>query len=465
MASGRYLRRRGHTWFFRFRWPAALAACHISGELIVSLKTRDYRCALHRARVLRLGLESLMTRFTPSKTKSEAEGLVRQWIDAALWRQEARLAETDGFAFLEPDEIQRMDRQDAIELEALMRFTDRMFAGEQKAKIERALGPGGPGFDAYDSIVNAVGRAINVPVDRETADGRFYSRMILRGHATLLDEMRETLAGIPKQVQASVERPILPNFPFFAHWDEFVATKKSDRKWKRDTAGGAEATPRLFKALIGDLPLAQIDGSVVGRFRLEYLKLPFDHFHGKKWNKLTTKQVLAAVQKLDDAAKAKLRLTSTTTANKHVINLIEYWDHLALHAKIPRGFNNPFRGHFKAKPRGRAARDEHPMWPADLDTAFFTSPVYAGCKSIFRRGIPGHEIHRDALFWIPLFGRTMGVREDEICGRLVGEIASGLFAPTASPELGPPFAGNSSGRLTPVARYPARSLASSALLR
>lgn len=73
MASGRYLRRRGHTWFFRFRWPAALAACHVSGELIVSLKTRDYRCALHRARVLRLGLERLMTRFTPSKTKREAE--------------------------------------------------------------------------------------------------------------------------------------------------------------------------------------------------------------------------------------------------------------------------------------------------------------------------------------------------------------------------------------------------------
>jgi hypothetical protein len=63
-----------------------------------------------------------MTRFTPSKTKSEAEGLVRRWIDAALWRQEAQLAETDGFAFLQPDEIKGMDRQDAIELDGLMRF-------------------------------------------------------------------------------------------------------------------------------------------------------------------------------------------------------------------------------------------------------------------------------------------------------------------------------------------------------
>jgi hypothetical protein len=171
---------------------------------------------------------------------------VRRWIGAALWRQEARLAETDGFAFLEPDEIKNMDRQDAIELDELMRFGESMFAGDQKVKIARALGPGSPGFDAFDGIVSAVGRAIDVPVDRETADGRFYARMILRGHATLLDEMRETIAGIPKQAQGSVERPILPNFPFFTYWDEFVATKKSDRKWKRDTADGAEATPRLF---------------------------------------------------------------------------------------------------------------------------------------------------------------------------------------------------------------------------
>jgi hypothetical protein len=53
---------------------------------------------------------------------------------AALWRQEARLAETDGFAFLEPDEIKNMDRQDAIELDGLMRFADRMFCRRAKGE-------------------------------------------------------------------------------------------------------------------------------------------------------------------------------------------------------------------------------------------------------------------------------------------------------------------------------------------
>jgi hypothetical protein len=69
---------------------------------------------------------------------------VRQWIDAALWRQEARLAETDGFAFLEPDEINRMDQQDAIELDGLMRFADRMFAGEQRRKSPVPSVPAAP---------------------------------------------------------------------------------------------------------------------------------------------------------------------------------------------------------------------------------------------------------------------------------------------------------------------------------
>jgi hypothetical protein len=422
MASGRYLRRRGHTWFFRFRWPTALAACGVSGELGVSLGTGDHRLALHRARVLRLQAEYIMARFTPTTTKAEAETAVRGWIDRCLWRHEAHCAETGGIALLDSAEIETMGRPDAAELDALLQFAGRKHVADEQTQIANALGGTGPGLEAYAGIIDAAGRDIGIPIDRATGDGRLLARTVLRGYKTLLDELTEAVADIPRQAQAAVAKPVLPTFTFFAHWDEFIATKKSDRKWKRDTASGAEATPRLFKSLIGELPFARIDGDVVGHFRREYLKLPYNYFHNKKWRRLTPKQVIAAVEKLDEAAKAKLRLASTTTANKHVLNLIEYWEHLALHAKIPRGLDNPFRGHLTARPRGRAARDEHPMWPADLDKAYFTSPVYSGCKSIFRRGMPGDEIHRDALFWVPLFGRLMGVREDEICGRLVGDI-------------------------------------------
>ena len=156
--------------------------------------------------------------------------------------------------------------------------------------------------------------------------------------------------------------------------------------------------------------------SVVGRFRREYLKLPFDHFHGKKWRRLTTKQVLAAVEKLDDAAKAKLRLTGTTTAR-----ILGPPDAAC---KIPRGLDNPLRGHFTAGPRGRAARDEYPMWPGgsrqgvfhfaclrrlrvDFPTRHAERRNPSRCVVLDSSGRPHHRV----------FART------KICGRLVGDIA------------------------------------------
>lgn len=421
MAFGRYLRRRGNTWFFRFRWPTALAACQVSGELIVSLKTGDYRCALHRARVLRLGLETLMAQFTPAMSRAEIESRVRHWIDACVWRQEAHRAATDGFELLETDEIERMGEEDARELDALMRFCGTIYRDDQKKAVQRVL-TGKEPLDSFAPVIDRAAHGMGVTIDRTTADGRLLARTALRGYSTLLDELHEAVADIPRQAQAAVANPILPDFAFFTHWHEFIATKRSKQKWKRDTAGGAEATPRLFKALIGDLPFAKIDGDIVGRFRREYLKLPYNYYHDKKWKKLTPAKVIEEVANLDEEKRNAIRLASNTTANKHILNLIEYWEHLKLHGKIPRGLDNAFRGHLTARPRGRAARNEHQLWPDNLNKTFFTSPLYSGCKSIFRRTIPGNEIHRDALFWVPLFGRLMGVREDEICGRLVGDI-------------------------------------------
>ena len=42
-----------------------------------------------------------MTQFTPAMSKSDTEALVRGWIDARLWRQEAHRADTGGFDLLD----------------------------------------------------------------------------------------------------------------------------------------------------------------------------------------------------------------------------------------------------------------------------------------------------------------------------------------------------------------------------
>src|SRR5260370_11551150 len=55
----------------------------------------------------------------------------------------------------------------------------------------------------------------------------------------------------------------------------------------------------------------------------------------------------------------------------------------------------------------------------EQESALFESPLYTGCASIHRRAKAGEEIHRDALFWMPLLARTMGARENELCDAFV----------------------------------------------
>jgi hypothetical protein len=57
-----------------------------------------------------------------------------------------------------------------------------------------------------------------------------------------------------------------------------------------------------------------------------------------------------------------------------------------------------------------------------MERKLFESPLYAGCASIHRRAKPGEEIHRDALFWMPLLARTMGARESELCDAFVRDV-------------------------------------------
>src|ERR1700693_3103803 len=75
-----------------------------------------------------------------------------------------------------------------------------------------------------------------------------------------------------------------------------------------------------------------------------------------------------------------------------------------------------------ARAKGKKARDERYNWPKSLEQELFESPLYKGCASIHRRAKAGKEIHRDALFWMPLLARTMGTRENETCDALVGQI-------------------------------------------
>jgi hypothetical protein len=410
-----YLRRRGHTWFFRWKWPRRLAACSFPSELIRSLKTTDVRIARRRALTLFLRIEAL-TSSNKMPSRAEAEGLVRQWIDACVWRQEIHRAETGGFEFLDNDEIETMGREDAAQLDGLLRFARDQHAGSERRAIARALDGSDP-EEKYKPIVAAAAREINLSVDSTTTEGRLVSRTILRGYVTLLHELRETVAAIPRQMLAEKPAPQPGAFYFTQFWDDFEAHKLANREWKPDTAANARGSLNIFNKVFPAAMFAQMVATpIAADFKTALLQLPRNYARGERVS-MPIEKLIASAENLPVADRVQ-----DGTVNKHTTNFCEYWDFLIAQKKIATDVPNPFVGLHIPRKKGRRARDQRFNWPKTLERQFFGSPLYTGCASIHRRAKPGHEIHRDALFWMPLLARTMGARENEVCDALVGSV-------------------------------------------
>jgi len=54
-------------------------------------------------------------------------------------------------------------------------------------------------MDRYRPIIDSAAQEMGVSADPSTIAGRVVERTILRGYATLLDELRETVAAIPRR--------------------------------------------------------------------------------------------------------------------------------------------------------------------------------------------------------------------------------------------------------------------------
>jgi len=410
-----YLRRRGHTWFLRWKWPSRLAACGLSGELIRSLKTSDFRIARRRALTVVLKIET-MTSSVDLPKRAELESAVRSWIDDCVWRQEIKRAETGGLDFFECHEIEKMGREDASELDGLFRFASRFFAPQEKAAIARVLTGEAPN-ELHHAIITEAAHQIGIVAEPNTVAGRLVERTVLRGYATLLDELRQTVRDIPT-VPSAEKTPLRPaTFVFTEYWASFAQHKLDNREWKADTASNAEGTKNIFDKLSPAVTVAQLIATpIASDFKSKLLLLPRHYARGER-KKMSSKRLIALGRTLPTRDQMQ-----GGTVNKHLGNLAEYWSYLVRQKKIPADIQNPFLGLHIPLKRGRKARNERNNWTPTLEKALFESPLYMGCASIHRRAVPGNEVHRDGLFWMPLLARTMGVRESEACDARVGGV-------------------------------------------
>jgi hypothetical protein len=330
-------------------------------------------------------------------SKVQIEGLVRGWIDGLAWQHEIRRAETGGFDYLTAAEIDTLGTNDARELEGLLRFGGEMHADDQKRAIAGVL-RGERDLGAFEPIVQSAARAINAPADGATLDGRLLTRTILRGYATFLDEIRETVASIPRQMSSAAIVPAaIPEFPLLQFWDDFERHKTGRKEWKGDTASNARGTRNVFEKLFPGVTVAEVlSKPIASDFKTKVLALPRQYAQGK-W------QSMNAAQIAKDMEGKSILTVHVKTTNKHFGNLSGYWQFLVEKKHISAEIKNPFEGYYTSVNKGKAARNERFNWPKQLEAKFFSAPWITGCQSIYRRGEPGTEIHRDALLYAASF--------------------------------------------------------------
>ncbi|WP_181832500.1 hypothetical protein [Bosea caraganae] len=376
-----------------------------------------------------------MTDLATTMSRSEAEQRVRIWVDACSESFENSLSASGGYAFFDKAEADRMGPAQTRELDDLFRIIgDTVVRPREKQAISAALSGRDPdAAKPMEPVIGSMMKVLAPATDRASPDGQLLARTMLRGLAAIADERSRLEAGeiapIPARASGAwmpkKAKPAVPAVPFLSHWNAFEASKISDGRWKADTASNSQSSRKLFQELVGDEPASGIDRRAVSELRSLLFALPRLYDKAKCWRGLSLVDVIKAAKALDETRPhdaASIPRLKAKTVDKHTGNLVEYWTWCQTNGRLPKDMENPFTGFIQPKPKGRQARHERKEWPPAMMETLFTSPVWTGSKSYHRRRAVGELIFRDARFWVPLFGRLTGAREDEICSRTVGDI-------------------------------------------
>lgn len=435
MQYGHYLQRHGRRYRFRARFPKALVHCRNLGELIVNLKTDSRRIAIQRARATRVAMETLVDELELVQERTEAERRVKVWVAQQSLRWETGIA-SSGHAFLTAQEADTLGQEDAEGLGDLLRLAASEYGRPRfKTSLSRILaGRGGDAARQVEPMVAPVRAEIAPETDLRSPSGRLIERVILRGLAELLDNQdaleRGDLLPIPDSGMSDPSEPgsepKIAAGGFLDHWQRFSDDKVSETSWTSETATHARASRNVFGQLIGNPSASDVTRATVSDFRSRLFALPRYYDKAKRWKGMALNDIIAdaAAEDKRSAQKASPVLPRLTpaTVNKHTGYLLEYWKWSATNGAMPKDAENPFTGFIKGKKKGRNARGERDVWPEEKLEALFASPIWSGCKSEHRRRDPGPHIFRDAMFGVPILGRALGAREDEICSALVGDI-------------------------------------------
>lgn len=395
-------RKRG-LYYWRKRLPRPLP-----GEVAISLRTRHFREAEHRAAILDRAFREALNKAMDQSTGKLADlnAILREYLNEQLDgdRPGSVPLALHPLAALEDylsDTLRDLQNRDPRRLahvvaELMARHglpeaeRDRLGLGLLEAEvslyrraIRRAKGEESAVFVEEDPVASPAPR----PVSPATAS-----------------PAREEADQVP-----TADAPAAPPKTPLASslFEDFIAHRRTVEAKTEQVLAQERDTLRLFADICGDRPLDAYKRADISHFHATMRRLPSKRGRSPADRELTAADFIARAE-----ASGESRITDKTLKRHHSA-LSQFFRFGMDRGLLTNGHRKELVEDFRFRPN-KAAREQRDAWTSDELKTLFASPVWTGCAGPRARHVPGDMVIKDARFWLPLLALFHGARLEEL---------------------------------------------------
>ena len=393
-----HITRKRRVYYYRRRVP-----CLSGGEVAVSLRTRNYREAEHRAgrldAVFRRAVATMQDR---SALTIILRDRLRQQIgdDEAQWLRTA--PGRPAYTWVDDDEDPVKADIEATEgwlVEARIDARGRHFTGYEEA-ADAIIAEHGLSVADRSEVLLGLAQARIAMLEARLRRLRGNGPEILGAAPPIIDNAQppSSIVAIQPTIEPETSGPLLSEVLPSAL--DFLSKEEA---WRGQTLAQNSTTYRMFIQHCGDRRVRSYSKRDLTGFYDVLRGLPALYSKKPAWRGLTLAEIVQRT-KGEDVERLAMK-----TVKRHFSALGRLFTYFKKRGEFEG--ENPAHGfEFPLKGRANAGRK---IWSSDKLAKLFSSPVFAGCLSEGRRSTPGEHVIRDERYWLPILGLYHGNRLEE----------------------------------------------------
>lgn len=220
-------------------------------------------------------------------------------------------------------------------------------------------------------------------------------KVILENTDKLIDRLKHRATLPTLNAQATAKPPAVTTanqYLFMDVCEKFITERISGDNWQKKTRDAYDVTFRLFKDIVGNVPIESINAAVCRTFKDKIQHLPKNHSKIARYRDQAVSKLVAQNIPVEQRI-------STESANKHILRITSLLHWCVQQSYVDKNYMAGMAVRIK-----KSTIDNRQPFNADDLNQLFSGPIYTDGKMRY-----------SYYFWLPLIGLYSGARIQEIC--------------------------------------------------